>query len=196
MNTKSISSIIFAAGLSERMDHPKSLLFFDEKRTFLEKIVAEFQNFGCDSIYIVVNERDLQEIQNLNFKNIKLIINTRLDLGRFFSIKLGLLEALKSNSDYFFFHNIDNPFLNQNILNQLVEVKDEKFFIIPYYHGNGGHPILIPRKIAKYLKKESSIDSNLKEELSKFGKIKIEIDDEKILANINTKEIYTKYFGQ
>lgn len=194
MKSNITSAIILAAGKSERMNFPKSLLKFAENQTFIEKIVREFYNFGCEKIFIVTNERDFHDLKKINLINSTLIINNRLDLGRFFSVKLGLLEALSTKSEYFFFHNTDNPFLNQNILNLLFDAKSENSYITPFYNDKGGHPVLISRKIAEYLKKESSIDSNLKEELAKFARINIEIDDEKILANINNKEIYDKYF--
>jgi len=195
ISKKKVSSIIFAAGKSERMEFPKQFLKFNEEFTFIENIAFEFFNFGCSEIIIVVNERDEIHYADLKLSFCKFVVNRNIDLGRFYSVKIGLGEALKSDSDFFFLHNSDMPFVKYQTLDLLWKNKKSNSFSVPYFNEKGGHPILIPRKIAKYLKNKSEIYSDLKKELSIFEKNKIATTDDKILLNINTKETYNQYFN-
>lgn len=192
---KNVSAIILAAGKSERMEFPKSLLKYNFEYTFIEKIAKEFFDFNCNEIIIITNERDYKNFISLELSFCKIIINRFLDLGRFYSVKLGISEFLKSNSEYFFIQNIDNPFINQDLLKLLYENKNINSYSAPYYNEKGGHPILISRKLGEVLEKKNENNTDLKKELSKFEKIKTETNDKNILTNINTKQLYNEYFN-
>lgn len=194
--TKNALAIILAAGKSERMNFPKSLLPFDDNFNFIEKIIYEYKKFNCNRILCVVNERDEKIIKKLKIFDSKVIVNTKLELGRFYSVKMAVNEYVDANFEYCFLQNIDNPFVNQDVLKAIFENKNENSFTTPIFNFKGGHPILISKNIACYLHEKSKNDSNLKTELNNFNRIKIKVDDEKILANINTKEIYEKYFNR
>jgi len=129
------------------------------------------------------------EIIISNNQKIKIIINTKLELGRFYSVKLGINEILKSNTDFTFLHNTDNPFVNQIILNKLFENKEDNFYNVPTFETQGGHPILISNTILKELQKYED-NSLLNKELSRFNKKKISTNDKNILININDLETY------
>jgi len=194
---KNISALILAAGKSERMNFPKPLLKFTESKTFIEKIVEEFILFNVKEIVIVTNSiiyNDLIKLKIIkeNFNLIKIIVNTKLELGRFYSVKLGISEILKSNTNYTFLHNCDNPFVNQEVLKKLYEFKNKNNYIIPFFENKGGHPILIPTKV---LKKLFICDDNsmLNKELSKFSSKNLEINDNNILININNVETYNLF---
>ncbi len=55
LNTKKYSAIILSAGKSSRMGVPKFSLMFDDKSTFLEKIINAYADFGCEEIIVVLN---------------------------------------------------------------------------------------------------------------------------------------------
>jgi len=59
-----------------------------------------------------------------------------------------------------------------------------------------GHPILMPQKIINKIRGETNIDLNTKDYLSQFNKVIVSVDNDKILANINTPEDYEIYFNQ
>jgi CTP:molybdopterin cytidylyltransferase MocA len=49
---KEFSTIILAAGKSERLGFPKLSLKYDDDTTFVEHIVNEYQSFGCSDIIL------------------------------------------------------------------------------------------------------------------------------------------------
>jgi CTP:molybdopterin cytidylyltransferase MocA len=190
--------IILSGGNSSRFGTPKPFLAFDKNFSFLEKLVSVYQKFGCKKITLVLNQNH-SEIFNNTFSGlfrskIKVIYNSNTALGKFYSLKLGADSI--SNSNYCFIQNIDNPFTDHATLQKLYENKKEDSYISPVYFNRGGHPILLPRIIIDMIKKETDINLNIKDLLGRFNKITVDVDSDKILANINTPEEYEFYFNQ
>ena len=194
--------IILAAGLSKRMDSPKPLLKFDNEKRFIDKIVYEYKEFGCKEIIIVINEIIRNEINLTDFikedeshlkDKIKIVINKNPEFGRFSSIKAGL-KILNPKIINCFLQNIDNPFVNKDILSEIYESRFVGDCIIPTYENKGGHPILISKNIINNLIALEIDDLPLDNYLKSFKSKRIEIKDENILLNINTPEQYEKIF--
>lgn len=195
MQNSKCSAIILSAGFSSRMKQAKFSLMFDEQRTFLEKIVEEYQNFNCEEIIVVMNSDGikLKEDLNLTFsKNVIFVLNKSPKRERFLSLQIGL-KALK-RQNYIFMQNIDNPFVNQYVLKSLYKNRTFANYIIPSFNNKGGHPILLSENIVNSAINEIKNDLNLKEYLQNFSKKYVNIDYEKILININTPDVYKDFF--
>ncbi len=194
-NSLDYSVIILAAGKSSRMGIPKWSLRFDEKSSFIEHIISEYHSFGCKEIILVINETDYSSFVEKKFtlpNNLKLVINKYPEWDRFYSLKLGV-EKLSINQ-LVFIQNIDNPFVNSDILNNLLDNKHDSDIVIPEYEGRGGHPILINQQIIITIKNNQGNILHLKDYLNQFVKKKIAVSDERILVNINQLIDYQKYF--
>jgi len=189
MKKLNISALILAAGFSERMKFPKAFLMFNDKMTFLEKIVSEFKIFGCNSIFVVFNNKNVLHLNknNLFLNEIEYGINYNPEFGRFSSLKIGFNKLIKN--EFIFIHNIDNPFVEQNTLELLFNNFSDCDFCVPTFQNKGGHPILINQNIAQQAL-EIPDDSNLKEFLNKFNRKNIETNNRDILLNINTQDEY------
>lgn len=189
---KKSNIVILAAGTSSRMGTPKFLLEYDENTTFLEQIIKGYEAFGCKRIIVVLNE-DNARLLRQNYlpylsDKIEIVVNRHLNWERFYSVKLALAK-LNSNSPVFI-HNVDNPFVNQSILQLLLENISENNFVVPEFQGSRGHPILLSEKIVKGIVFEEKNNSNLKNFLKIYKKLVVEVNDDKILVNINSKEDY------
>jgi molybdenum cofactor cytidylyltransferase len=188
--------IILAGGNSSRFGIPKPFLLFEAKITFLEKIVNVYMEFGCKKITLVLNQSHAEQFSNTFSKQfrsqIRVIYNNKTGLGRFYSLKLGANTV--SNSDYCFIQNIDNPFTDTETLQKLYGNRNDEAYISPVYLNRGGHPILLPAMIIDLIKKETDFSLNTRNFLSGFNKITVEVDSDKILANINTPEDYFRLF--
>ena len=197
-NQKSLlnySAIILAAGESSRMGSSKSFLKYNEHELFIQHIISEYINFGCNSIIVVTNVTDAKWfIDNANIlpKNLFILINHHPEWHRFYSLKLAAREAIKN--DYVFLHNVDNPFVNVDVLIELMANRQEAEYIIPEYKGKGGHPILISQKVIHDIVKENQDQIHLKDFLNRHIKKKVVVEDEKILVNINNIDEYKSYF--
>lgn len=190
-----ISTIILAAGLSERMGRLKMLLPYDHELTFYEKCVQTFTKWGCKNIISVVNEEGYKwiERQKDSFRTEIIVLNRTPGRGRFSSLQMGLHEA--NNDAPVFIHNIDNPFITIMTLQKiyLASIGNDHYdFISPRYRGRGGHPILISWKLADAIRRAAETDISLNVFLSGYTRRDVEVGDPGILLNINTMEDYTK----
>jgi len=188
--------IILAGGYSSRFGIPKPFLKFSAAITFLEKLVYEYEKFSCDNIVLVLNSSLLNyytESYSKEFRNkIKLVTNSKPELGRFYSIKLGIEKI--EDADHCFIQNIDNPFTDIETLALIYNCRKEDSYVSPYFGDKGGHPVLISKKIIESIKQETNLEINTKDFLCRFNKIKIEVPNNKILANINTSVEYSQFF--
>ncbi len=190
------SAIILAAGNSSRMGEPKLSLKFDEKFTFIEKAIKEYIDFGCKEIIVVINKSGKKSIEENNIslpENTITVINEFPELGRFYSLKLGCNAIENANTT--FLHIIDNPFVNQKLLKTLFDNSRSADYIIPSHDSHGGHPVLVSEKIINAAKSESANELHFKEFLNRFSSFRIEVDDKRILANINDWKDYEKWVG-
>jgi len=186
-----ISTIILAAGNSSRMGSPKPFLLWKDKTTFLEKIVSEYKKFKCKNIVLVLNEKVKKIIDSYNYsflQNVKIIQNNNLEFGRFYSLKIGLTEI--PDTDFVFIQNIDNPFVNNELLNNIYNNRNEDGYTVPNYNGKGGHPILIDRQIINYVINTKINSLNIKDILSNFNRGNFIVNEKSILYNINTQKEY------
>ena len=188
---KNVSAVILAAGNSERMNFPKAFLKWDAKTTFLEKILKELIDFKVNKIVVVLNEKSYKHLNNNSLsesENVKFIINSFPELGRFYSIKLALEEI---KTEFCFIQNIDNPFINENILEKLFINKIADGYTIPSFQSKGGHPIIINNQI----KQDLLFSTNqfiLKEFLRNYKCQKIDFEDSRTLVNINTPQDFAR----
>ena len=200
------AALILAAGNSGRMGMSKAFLPFDAERTFLEKIVDEYLAFGCAPVGVVLNEEGMALFKKMPLHhkdNIRAILNPAPEKERFFSLQTGL-KALKPTGSVFL-HNVDNPFLTQEILQTLTTAFKENFglaqasacaptYLTPTYQNEGGHPVLLSREIVKALIETLDYSQNLRVFLESYSEIQVPVDDPDILANINSPEEYEKCF--
>lgn len=193
---KEFSAIILAAGKSSRIGFPKLSLRYDENKIFIEHIVNKYESFGCKEIILVVNETGNNYLteNKIQFSDeVKIVINKHPDWHRFYSLKTGA----KSMSEVLpvFVHNVDNPFVNHEVLNELLGNTDKADYISPEFKGKGGHPIFLSEKIINDVRSTQKDQIHFKEFLNQYPKKKVQVDDEKVLVNINELRDYKKYFN-
>ena len=187
------SVVILAAGQSTRMGRPKFALKFDENLTFLEKIITEYNSFGCRQIIVVLNEEGesyLKENPIKLFGNITIVTNSHPEWERFYSIKIGLKHLDESSCA--FIHNVDNPFVNKQVLKSLQGEMAEIDYLVPCFKGRGGHPVLLSKKMIKHIIAEKNPDLNFRDFLKRYAKKVVEVRDERVLVNVNTGEDYKR----
>lgn len=197
MCKRNSSVIILSGGKSERMRFPKAYLYIDG-RTFLEKIVDEYFDAEIDEIIVVMNEEfcvgNWKQIFDKLSSKIEIIKNKNPEQGRFHSLKLGLKKV---GNNFCFIQNIDNPFVNKNVILSLWNNRIENGYTSPIYKDKGGHPILISKNVIQQLNDMEDEDLNLKIILKSFNKMEVAMDDETVLMNINTpKEYHTFIQGE
>ncbi len=189
---ENFSAIILAAGYSGRMGQHKALLEYEANRCFARKIADDFLAFGCNRVIMVTNPMVAENIkeEDFNLNDISLVVNTKPELGRFYSLSLGLSDI--EPNQHIFVTNVDNPMVSDQALFIMADNAGKAYYIFPVYRGRGGHPILLSPEIIALIKKETTYDYNIKEYLSRFSKIGVEVNDESILININSPAEYER----
>ena len=194
---KDFAVLILAAGFSGRMGVPKLSLRFDKNQTFAEKIVHTYQAAGCKKIVLVVNRQGQKFLRHQKLfpsdNNVSVVFNAYPERERFFSLQTGL-KSLRNGMPVFI-QNIDNPFVRTATLQKLIRAFKPGAFVVPRYNRHGGHPILLSAKIVNDLVAFPDYRQNLRSFLQAYPKIICPVEDENLLANINTPEAYRKYFG-
>ena len=192
---KSAGVVILAAGSSERMKSPKAFLAFDDHSTFIEQIISTYYNWGSREIAVVVNRENEKVLKNLKSipPQVVVVTNNRPEYERFFSVKLGI-GAIQT-SGYCFIQNVDNPFIDGEILDLLYQNKSSFEYVLPVYNNKGGHPVLLNRKNMNYIRNWPVNNSNLKDVLHEMKGKRVVMKDDKVLININQETDYRKIVG-
>lgn len=179
------------------MGEPKAFLKIGNT-TFLEKIISAYRQSGIEATVVVLNSKLFAGkraglIATAN-KKTEFISNAFPELGRFYSIRLGVQKLRET--DYCFIQNIDNPFIDPELICLLKKHKNPYGCTQPVYKGKGGHPVLISKKIMEAIKEVKTFDFNLRDLLNRFDRKQVDFDRSDILVNINTKEGYRNYIKE
>ncbi|MEI7499012.1 MAG: NTP transferase domain-containing protein [Bacteroidota bacterium] len=191
-----VAVVILSAGLSTRMHSSKAFLPFDAHSTFIGKIIELYFLWGCGKIVAVVNKEmdDIIRKSDSIPQVVSIVVNEHIDYGRFYSVKLGLTAL--NGSEFCFIQNVDNPFIDNNILNALYENRSPEAFVLPVFQKNGGHPVLLNRKNMEYIRNYPLNNVPLKVVLNAMECKKVEMHNAKALININSPEEYKRFFNK
>ena len=193
---KKTGVIILTAGVSDRMQIAKALLPLNEKETFIEKIISTYISWGCEEIIVVANIELSGMFSSMDILpgKVKVVINEHPEYERFFSVKLGLGQIIKS--EYCFIQNVDNPFITGDILDTIYKKRSSESYVSPVFKGKGGHPVLLNLKNIMFIMNYPANNSNLKVVLKEQKCKKINMKDDRVLININNQKDFENYLGK
>ncbi|MEI6435931.1 MAG: NTP transferase domain-containing protein [Bacteroidota bacterium] len=185
---KSVSAIITAAGSSGRMGSAKALLRHASGSSFARYLLNCFGLYGCNPVILVVSEE--LDVPELRSGSHQLAVNHHPELGRSHSIHIGLQYVPEGSAC--FIHNVDNPFLSPELLDELIRKSHPDSYTVPVYQKHGGHPILPGSGVVDFMRNLDQI-TDFRELLNGFTRIEIPWRDKQILWNVNTPEDYENY---
>jgi len=175
-------AVVLAAGYSSRMGTGKMAMSINNT-TVLGSVLETLLDV-CGKI-VVVGGHDYKSIEAVTKKydGVMLVENKDYDLGMFSSVKRGVKEM---TGDFFLIPG-DYPAVKQSTYLSLIEGSGD--FVVPVFRGRKGHPVLIKGNLISALNSEP-IESNLKVFRDKCKTDFIEVDDEGVLLDIDTREDY------
>ncbi len=194
MDPREAGVVILAAGRSERMKEMKAFLPCDDNTPFLEKIISTYSGWGCSEIIVVTNREVLTKIKQIGMISfaVNMVLNDHSEFERFYSVKLGL--GVIRSSSWCFIQNVDNPFIDSQILNLLYRHRNKEKYISPVFKNMGGHPVLLNQENIRCICNWSANSANFKAVLSTMECMEVEMPDERVLININSPEEYKRFF--
>ncbi len=188
-----VSGILLSAGESKRMGQSKAFLKFGHK-TNIENLIDEYLSSKLDEVIVVAgfNGNYLKEFIEKSIKNrrLKVLINESFSIGMFSSVQKGVKEI---SNDGVLIGIVDNPFTSSSIVDKLIEnFKGE--IIVPYFHGKGGHPVIVPFSLKEEILNANPENTTLKDIILNHKDIirHIEFEDEKITFDMDTYEDYLR----
>jgi molybdenum cofactor cytidylyltransferase len=179
-----IDAVILAAGYSSRAKAFKMELPIGEKPV-LRHVIDAFYPI-CNRIIVVGGYKIdiIEQILKVYNSKVTLVYNEEYDKGMFSSVKCGVQEVM---GHHFFLTPGDYPLITTKLCEQFIDYTGE--IVIPRYQERRGHPILLPFSCRdEIMKVEDS--SNLKCYLDNKKKKYLNIEDDSILYDIDTKEDY------
>lgn len=196
-----IAAIILAAGRSVRMGKPKPMVQFGGK-TFFETVYSNIKNAGIENIVTVLGFAADEVAQKLELQPACYIVNKNYFLGQFSSFQAGL-RKLHPNHDGVIMALVDQPQIHTIIIKHILEVfaKNPNKIIVPTCDGKRGHPPIFPKDLFSDIL--SAPPSQTAADIihqHPTKTIEVEVYDDCVLGNINTKEdlqkALKKYFAK
>ncbi len=187
----SFSALIPAAGSSNRMGSDKTLLRNIRGATFASHLVTCFLNYGCKPVVIVVNDHYISS--PLHLENVITALNLHPEKGRSWSILLGLKQVPVGHGC--FVQNIDNPFVDELLLDKLAGSASPGGYAVPVCNGRGGHPLLLGHEAVDLFRHKKNLP-DFRRELQCLARVEVPFADDRILWNVNTPADYKEFIRQ
>lgn len=195
MPAESVAGLILAAGKSERMGFPKSLLRVGNT-TFLEHIDRRASAGGLNPVRIVLGHEADHILLALPGLASRVVINPDYEMGQLSSLLCGLeaLEAFPIKGLMLLL--VDHPFITGRLIWKLVQafLAGTSPLVIPTCRGKRGHPTIFASSLFSELKKTplqagaAAVVRNHANEI-----LHLEVEDDGILIDIDTLEIYRRH---
>lgn len=195
---ESIAVIVLAGGKSSRMNFPKPWLIFNNNTTFLETIISNYNRAAFKKIVISLNKSffltELADKIEILKQKATFVENNYPEKGRLYSLYIALKEL--KTFDFAIIHNVDNPFIEEEVFNILYKERLLNGTTIPSYQKQSGHPIIIGNIIINEIINNYEKYNTLKDIIDRFDKKYVEVNSPKILININTLQDYNNIMNE
>ncbi len=185
------TAIILAAGSATRMGFPKWQLRRPSGEYFAEFIYTCYTRYGSETV-IVLNEADFTAFAgDIRLSALRAVCNPHPEWGRFYSLMCGL-QSLPAGRGCFV-QNIDNPFVDEVLLQSLADNLPGNQYVFPLYRGRGGHPLLLGPEIVRSATAITAPYPQLREFLKGFRGMALPCQSPEVLLNINTPGDYRNF---
>ena len=191
-----ISAVILAAGESRRMGKQNKLLLPIGGEALLVKLVASVCASDVGQVLVVIGHEAEKIRRELNELPLNFVYNPNFSEGMTTSIKYGV-KVVSHECDGLLICLGDMPFINTSEINKLIHayvknrIKGEGLIVVPVFKRQRGNPVLFSIEFRNDIL-EHKKESGCKEVIMKNSDsvMEIEMDDEKMLLDVDTMEDY------
>ena len=185
-----VAAIIIAAGGSDRLGFPKQLLKWHGK-TLIEFIISIAIRTHLSPILVVLGAYFNQIDKIISKYPILIIRNKEWEEGKASSIRKGI-EALPNKTQAVILFVVDQPLLNDSLINALVRLSrhESSEIIAPRVEGIQCNPVLFKRSTFKHLLGLKGNDGG--KTIFPYFQVKwVDWKDKKVLFDIDSKKDLT-----
>jgi molybdenum cofactor cytidylyltransferase len=192
-----ISALLLAAGMSERMGEVKQLLVLGERR-MIEVSLSNLLASRVDEVIIVLGFA-ADEIRPFvqGKERVQVVINPQFEAGMSNSIQCGL-RAVDPCCSGVLIALADQPFIPADVIDTLIErfTAGKKGIVLPVYHGQRGHPVILSRQYEPELLALSG-DAGGRAIVRSHPDdvLEVEVNDKGVVMDIDQPEDYQKIQG-
>ncbi len=196
----SIYAIILAAGESSRMGSPKALLQIQGK-TFLEHLIQTIHDAGIEQKIVILGHEAETIVQSIDSEkiqkdfNVIFLINEDYRKGQLSSIQAAVRGVPKS-CDAIMICPIDRPLISLELIKKLIEAysKSKPPIVVPIFDAMRGHPIIFSSSLfSELLRAPRDVGARAVVWAHHNEVVEVQTEEEGILLNIDTPELYEKY---
>ncbi|MFD0749076.1 NTP transferase domain-containing protein [Mucilaginibacter calamicampi] len=184
--------IILAAGSSSRMGKAKQNLLF-RGQTLLQNAINTAFGSHSDIIAVVLGANALNISSTIGTSNIQVFVNEDWALGMGTSISYGLKELLKIQPEIssVLFMLTDQPLVDQNFINQLIEKATPGKIVASAYNNTLGPPVLFDNSFFDDLLKMRG-NEGAKKILQKYSNAVVELPFPEGAFDVDTPDDYDR----
>ncbi|NDJ85804.1 MAG: putative selenium-dependent hydroxylase accessory protein YqeC [Chloroflexi bacterium] len=186
-----IAAIILAGGMSRRMGTSKVLLPWGD-RTVIEGIIQTLLPFRLADIVVVTGHKAGAVERVLQNYPVRTVYNPMYAKGEMLSSLKSGLRALKPEISAALVVLGDQPQISARVVRHILTTAAQRndTLVAPYYQGQRGHPILIPRRYWRPLLK---LRKGAPRDIINQQPITcVSVDNDSILRDIDTPEKYAQ----
>lgn len=187
-----ISGIILASGFSRRMQQEKLLMKIDEL-PMVERVMIAAKSSRLEEVILVCRNPAIKALGEKH--GIKSVYNSNAHVGQSAAVKSGIMAA-NTNSRAFLFIVGDQPLLNPQAINKLIEVYEGggNLIVVPTYKGKNSSPVLFDAALKEELLAiEGDQGGRIIIEVKKDKAAFVEMDSLAVLEDIDSIESYLEF---
>jgi CTP:molybdopterin cytidylyltransferase MocA len=164
--------------------------------TFMERVALALSGGGCDPVYVIVRDLDGEEAEEARRLGLVSVLNPDPLEGPVTSLRAAI-DALPPEAEAMVFCHVDHPLISESTVEAILTTfrASTALAVVPTYGGRRGHPTLFHRELFPELMAES-LPRGARTVLCRHADavVEVDVDDQGILVDVNTREEYFRYF--
>jgi len=189
-----IVGIILAAGKSERMGRPKTLLPFAGE-TVLGAVYKRLKSSSLNAVRVVLGHRAQEILKKVELPDEEVVINTDYEQGMLSSVKAALKTAESLHPRGVLLYPVDHPDVSLKAIERLLEGfrSSGKAIVLPLFQGRRGHPVLFGSELfAELLAAPPDVGARQVVRSNPDKILEIEVGEPGVVLDIDTPEDFMR----